>query len=29
MECGISTFVEGFLFVIEFSQLGCPSIVGR
>jgi len=27
--CVISTFVEDFLLVIEFSQLGCTSIVGR
>jgi len=27
--CVISTFVQGLLLVIEFSQLGCTSIVGR
>ena len=27
--CVISTFVEGLLVDIEFSQLGCTSIVGR
>jgi len=28
-ECGISTFVKRFLFVMEFSQLGCALIAGR
>jgi len=27
--CVNSTFVEGLLLVIEFSHLGCASIVGR
>ena len=27
--CVISTFVEGLLLVIEFSQLGCTPIIGR